>query len=113
MRFLCLHGTGTSSRIFEAQVSRITDQLEGHHDFVFLQGEVETDPAPGIFTHLPPRPYAFESIDTSQKTQLGSQHMIDYFPRYKEILSRSLLHVLRITNQVPDPSSVRTPRRIH
>lgn len=47
MKFLCLHGMGTNAQIFEAQLAQIRNQLVGQHEFVFLQGEVETDPAPG------------------------------------------------------------------
>ncbi|KAL1970920.1 hypothetical protein VTN77DRAFT_2754 [Rasamsonia byssochlamydoides] len=39
---------GTNAQIFEAQLSMIRNQLVAQHEFVFLQGEVETDPAPGI-----------------------------------------------------------------
>jgi len=69
MRFLCLHGMGTSSQIFEAQLSRIKDQLEGHHDFVFLQGEVETDPAPGIKEFYPGPYYTYFEVPTKCQVQ--------------------------------------------
>lgn len=47
MRFLCLHGMGTSSRILESQIAGICAQLEGH-DFVFADGEVKCDAADGV-----------------------------------------------------------------
>lgn len=47
MRFLCLHGMGTNSRILEAQIAGICARLEGH-DFVFVDGEVECDAADGM-----------------------------------------------------------------
>ncbi|KAN0081814.1 Serine hydrolase FSH [Elaphomyces granulatus] len=60
---------GTSSQIFEAQLSRIKDQLEGHHDFVFLQGEVETDPAPGIKEFYPGPYYTYFEVPTKCQVQ--------------------------------------------
>lgn len=52
MRFLCLHGMGTNSRILEAQIVGICARLEGH-DFVFVEGEVECDAADGLSILLP------------------------------------------------------------
>lgn len=53
MRFLCLHGMGTNSRILEAQIAGICARLEGH-DFVFVDGEVECDAADGASMILLP-----------------------------------------------------------
>jgi hypothetical protein len=41
MKFLCLHGYGTSSEIFEQQFSSIAQALGEHHEYVYLDGEVE------------------------------------------------------------------------
>jgi hypothetical protein len=49
MRFLCLHGMGTSGRIFEAQMAQIQASLPGNHEFVFIDGEVESDPLAGSY----------------------------------------------------------------
>ena len=43
MRFLCLHGMGTSGRIFQAQLSPVTAMLGGEHEFVYIDGEVESE----------------------------------------------------------------------
>lgn len=40
MRFLCLHGYGTSSEIFEKQFASIASGLGDHHDYIYLDGEV-------------------------------------------------------------------------
>lgn len=48
MRFLCLHGMGTNAQIFEAQLARVRSQLVGQHEFVFVNGEVDSAPAPGM-----------------------------------------------------------------
>ena len=54
MRFLCLHGMGTNAQIFEAQLAQIRSQLVGQHEFVFVDGEVECEPAPGKFCTYSP-----------------------------------------------------------
>ncbi|KAL7805587.1 serine hydrolase domain-containing protein [Trichoderma aethiopicum] len=46
MRFLCLHGRGTSAQIFELQTARLREQLSDH-EFVFIDGVVETEPSEG------------------------------------------------------------------
>ncbi|PTB69585.1 hypothetical protein BBK36DRAFT_1156153 [Trichoderma citrinoviride] len=46
MRFLCLHGRGTSAQIFELQTARLREQLSDH-EFVFIDGPVETEPSEG------------------------------------------------------------------
>jgi len=38
---------GTSAQIIESQLSQITSQLSGKHEFFYLNGEVESEPAPG------------------------------------------------------------------
>jgi hypothetical protein len=40
MRFLCLHGYGTSSEIFEQQFASIAKELGEQHEYVYLDGEV-------------------------------------------------------------------------
>ena len=47
MRFLCLHGHGTNSQILEAQLEPLRASLPSDWEFLFLDGEVETIPAPG------------------------------------------------------------------
>ncbi|KAK0759134.1 hypothetical protein N5P37_008623 [Trichoderma harzianum] len=46
MRFLCLHGRGTSSQIFELQTARLREELSSH-EFVFIDGVVSTEPSEG------------------------------------------------------------------
>ncbi|KAI2604053.1 serine hydrolase FSH [Hypoxylon fragiforme] len=47
MKWLCLHGRGTSSQIFEMQTARIREALGRDHEFVFVNGMVSTDPDVG------------------------------------------------------------------
>ncbi|TAQ90648.1 hypothetical protein B7494_g1068 [Chlorociboria aeruginascens] len=56
MRFLCLHGFGTNSDIFEVQISQIRERLGSWCEFVFLDGELECEPADGI-SRIFPGPY--------------------------------------------------------
>ncbi|KAF9884472.1 hypothetical protein FE257_001733 [Aspergillus nanangensis] len=62
MRFLCLHGAGTSAEIFEIQSGGITQALEDEgHEFVYVDGRQESEPEPELkgagippfFTHYP------------------------------------------------------------
>lgn len=50
MRFLCLHGMGTNSSIFEAQLAPIVANLDPSHEFVYVNGEIECEPAEGVAT---------------------------------------------------------------
>ncbi|KAI0856788.1 serine hydrolase FSH [Xylaria cubensis] len=47
MRFLCLHGRGTTAKIFEMQTARIRQALGRDHQFVFANGNVPTEPDAG------------------------------------------------------------------
>ncbi|KAI1401768.1 serine hydrolase FSH [Hypoxylon fuscum] len=47
MRWLCLHGRGTSAQIFEMQTARIREALGRDHEFVFVNGTISTDPDGG------------------------------------------------------------------
>ncbi|KAI0887633.1 serine hydrolase FSH [Annulohypoxylon maeteangense] len=48
MRFICLHGMGTSADIFEIQTGPLRQALGKNHEFEFYEGEHEVPPAPGI-----------------------------------------------------------------
>ncbi|KAI0378119.1 serine hydrolase FSH [Hypomontagnella monticulosa] len=48
MRFLCLHGTGTNSRIFETQTAALRYELGDHHKYEFVEGTHPTDIAPEL-----------------------------------------------------------------
>ncbi|PLB37284.1 serine hydrolase FSH [Aspergillus candidus] len=49
MRFLCLHGAGTSAEIFEIQSGGLTQALETEgHVFKYIDGRLEADPEPEI-----------------------------------------------------------------
>ncbi|KAI1094618.1 serine hydrolase FSH [Rostrohypoxylon terebratum] len=48
MRFICLHGMGTSAEIFETQTDPLRQALGKNHDFEFYEGEHDVPPATGI-----------------------------------------------------------------
>ncbi|KAF2770181.1 hypothetical protein EJ03DRAFT_310813 [Teratosphaeria nubilosa] len=49
MRFLCLHGSGTSGAIFAAQTASFRTQLKpGCHEFNFINGPHPSKPGPGV-----------------------------------------------------------------
>ncbi|KAI9736148.1 MAG: hypothetical protein M1834_001032 [Cirrosporium novae-zelandiae] len=50
MKFLCLHGAGTSAKVFEIQTAALRLELarDGLSTFEFLDGEFSSRPAPGI-----------------------------------------------------------------
>lgn len=49
MRFLCLHGMGTSANIFESQLAAVRASIPGQHEFFFLDGQVEGEPLYGTY----------------------------------------------------------------
>lgn len=56
MRFLCLHGRGTNSDIFETQLSALFSRISPLHTFDFVDAQFDCSAAPGI-SHLYPPPY--------------------------------------------------------
>ncbi|KAI1772030.1 DUF341 domain protein [Hypoxylon cercidicola] len=46
MRFLCLHGSGTNSKIFENQTAALRYQLGDHYTFDFVEGNLRVSMAP-------------------------------------------------------------------
>ncbi|CAN8097862.1 unnamed protein product [Discula destructiva] len=48
MRFLCLHGMGTNSKIFEMQTAAIRHGLGSEHTYEFLDGAEPSIMAPGL-----------------------------------------------------------------
>lgn len=61
MRFLCLHGMGTNSAVYEAQLAPVRAQLDPSHEYVFLDGEIECEPAEGMRSPSMQRSFDFMS----------------------------------------------------
>ncbi|EKG10396.1 hypothetical protein MPH_12495 [Macrophomina phaseolina MS6] len=53
MRVLCLHGSGTNSRILRAQIEPFRRLLPAHYEFFYLEGEYECGPAEGVADVFP------------------------------------------------------------
>jgi pimeloyl-ACP methyl ester carboxylesterase len=47
MKILCLHGYGTSSEVFRKQLEGFCEALSETYEYVFVDGEVECEGAPG------------------------------------------------------------------
>jgi Serine hydrolase (FSH1) len=52
MRFLCLHGMGTNSHVFEMQTAALRYELGDHHTYEFVEGTIETPIAPELKGYL-------------------------------------------------------------
>lgn len=59
MRFLCLHGKGTSAAIFRSQTAALRPRLPSTYTFDFVDAPFPSDPAAGIAVFYPPPYYAF------------------------------------------------------
>ncbi|KAH9988766.1 putative DUF341 family oxidoreductase [Xylariaceae sp. FL0662B] len=61
LRFLCLHGAGTNSSIFQAQLGPLIRELSKDHcaEFVFVDGELSSDAGPGISGIFEPPYYSY------------------------------------------------------
>ncbi|KAI4182055.1 MAG: hypothetical protein L6R41_006235 [Letrouitia leprolyta] len=78
MRFLCLHGMGTNPEILEAQIAPLRAGLSGHHEFVYLAGEVECDAAPGV-SNIYPGPYlSYYTLPTTTQVQDAHDLVLDF-----------------------------------
>ncbi|PWY90344.1 hypothetical protein BO94DRAFT_623146 [Aspergillus sclerotioniger CBS 115572] len=74
MRFLCLHGNGSSARIFDTQLSALQRALGSRYEFVFIQGEFPSDPGLGV-DGMYPGPY-YSPFDLPTKDQLSDAHAL-------------------------------------
>lgn len=61
MKVLCLHGHGTSSAIFETQLTRVRDELGSSFEYTYLDGPVESERVRGTFSPFPRFPVARHS----------------------------------------------------
>ncbi|KAI4158303.1 MAG: hypothetical protein LQ342_007569 [Letrouitia transgressa] len=64
MRFLCLHGKGTSASIFKSQTTTFRAKLPAHFTFDFHDGFLPSSPAAGIDLFYPPPYYSFWNEQT-------------------------------------------------
>ncbi|KAL8765565.1 MAG: hypothetical protein Q9209_007396 [Squamulea sp. 1 TL-2023] len=59
MKFLCLHGKGTSAAIFKSQSTSFRTKLDPSFTFDFVDGFLASSPAAGIDLFYPPPYYSF------------------------------------------------------
>ncbi|CAD6447148.1 b02d05e5-f9f0-4a0e-a536-713537cd595b [Sclerotinia trifoliorum] len=71
MRFLCLHGTGTNSQIFEMQSAALRSELGDRHSFQFLEGVISVPPAPEIATYLTGNDVCFTYFDYGSEDSIS------------------------------------------
>ncbi|KAI9933880.1 hypothetical protein ASPWEDRAFT_148352 [Aspergillus wentii DTO 134E9] len=84
MRFLCLHGSGTSDEIFEIQSGGLRQQLEENgHDFIFMNGRLEAKPEPELegicdgpfYNHFP------RDVAPSENLAKAFEHTLNFMQR--------------------------------
>ncbi|KAK3937138.1 serine hydrolase FSH [Diplogelasinospora grovesii] len=69
MRFLCFHGKGMNAQIFEKQTARLRQAVGGGHEFIFINGTIPTEPAPGLESSIE-MPRSWVSEDLTQQRAL-------------------------------------------
>ncbi|PQE29422.1 EF-hand calcium-binding domain protein [Rutstroemia sp. NJR-2017a WRK4] len=86
MRFLCLHGRGTSPEIFRIQLASLRNHLavSQPHTYDFLPGAYPTSPAPGIAPFFPDGPYLshFPSPPSPSGIRSALSHLSTYITQH-------------------------------
>ncbi|KAI2783794.1 serine hydrolase FSH [Daldinia loculata] len=67
MRFLCLHGSGTNSQIFETQTAALRYELGDHHTYEFVEGTLPSTVAPEFDGMVSSKDEFFSYIDLNNK----------------------------------------------
>ncbi|KFY76981.1 hypothetical protein V499_03501 [Pseudogymnoascus sp. VKM F-103] len=78
MRFLCLHGKGTSGRIFKSQTATFRKLLPDTYEFDFVNGPFSDGPAAGIDLFHPPPYYKLYEHLTLESLQQGYKWLLAY-----------------------------------
>ncbi|KAI0376972.1 DUF341 domain protein [Hypomontagnella monticulosa] len=63
MRFLCLHGMGTNSQIFETQTAALRFELGDNHTYEFVEGAIAAEVAPELQSMLSSTDDCFSYLD--------------------------------------------------
>ncbi|PQE08421.1 EF-hand calcium-binding domain protein [Rutstroemia sp. NJR-2017a BBW] len=84
MRFLCLHGRGTSPEIFRIQHLAASQPPSQPHTYDFLPGAHATSPAPGITPFFPDGPYLshFPSPPSPSGIHSALTHLSTYITQH-------------------------------
>ncbi|CAK7562586.1 MAG: hypothetical protein SEPTF4163_000434 [Sporothrix epigloea] len=80
MRVLCLHGKGTSGDIFRSQTAALRAKLDRSFEFNFVDGPIETSPAPGLdkLFDAGSKAYAWWTTDSAQAIRSAHAWLDDY-----------------------------------
>ncbi|OJJ97002.1 hypothetical protein ASPACDRAFT_1859066 [Aspergillus aculeatus ATCC 16872] len=79
MKFLCLHGKGTSGAIFKSQTAALRSRLsELSIEWDFVDGFHTTDPAPGVDLFYAPPYYSWYENDTVDEIATCRQRLQQY-----------------------------------
>ncbi|KAB8231931.1 serine hydrolase FSH [Aspergillus alliaceus] len=83
MRFLCLHGSGTSGEIFEIQSGGLAQHLAGKgHSFTYINGRLDSEPEPELKGVMDPPFYNHYPRNTAPGEDLA--HAIEHTMRIIE-----------------------------
>ncbi|KAJ5091913.1 EF-hand calcium-binding domain protein [Penicillium alfredii] len=112
MRFLCLHGKGTNSDIFEAQLASLRSRISPGHTFDFVDAEADCPPAPGVDGFYP-GPYIgwFPSYEppSVKKVQESLKEIIEEDGPYDGVIAFSEGAALAASLLLCDEHSQREP----
>ncbi|KAJ5345344.1 hypothetical protein N7452_003348 [Penicillium brevicompactum] len=118
MRFLCLHGRGTSAHIFKSQTASFRlklQSLSADTTFEFVDGPFESDPAPDVAPFYSPPYYTFwqgKSVPAIREAHEELQAKLDRDGPYNGVLCFSqgcsliasyLLYHERMHPDIPPP----------
>ncbi|KAL8723284.1 MAG: hypothetical protein Q9225_000406 [Loekoesia sp. 1 TL-2023] len=81
MRFLCLHGKGTSAAIFRSQTTLVRDRLSKDFTFDFVDGFLPSDPAAGVDLFYPPPYYSFWNDTSTDSVRKSHAWLLDKIRR--------------------------------
>ncbi|MCJ1397715.1 hypothetical protein MMC11_000911 [Xylographa trunciseda] len=84
MRFLCLHGAGTSANIFKTQTSAFRAKLSisPPPTFDFIDGPFASSPAAGVDLFYSPPYYSFYSTATIQALHAAHAWLLEYVAKH-------------------------------
>ncbi|KAI9368039.1 serine hydrolase FSH [Aspergillus egyptiacus] len=80
MKWLCIHGTGSSATIFQDQLAAVISHLDpSAHAFHFINGPIPCNPAAGLDLRYPDGPYyTWWTKATTAEIRAACQRLDDY-----------------------------------
>ncbi|KAL8748148.1 MAG: hypothetical protein Q9190_000043 [Brigantiaea leucoxantha] len=82
MRFLCLHGKGTSAAIFKSQSTSFRSRLGPEFSFDFVDGFLPSTPAAGVDLFYSPPYYSFWNDTAIKEIRKAHRWLKDYLERH-------------------------------